>query len=32
MWTEVFRQDCTNIQILVQHNRPMWTQAGKRGL
>jgi len=22
MWTEEFRQDCTNIQILVQHNRP----------
>jgi len=21
-----------NIQILVQHNRPMWTQAGKEGL
>jgi hypothetical protein len=28
MWTEEFRQDCTNIQILVQHNRP--DQCGRR--
>jgi hypothetical protein len=28
IWTEKFRQDCTSIQILVQHNRP--DQCGHR--